>query len=83
MLLVGLLFAVCSPVLRLVVIRLFPRRLLGCPIVDPRRDAAGAIEAVRRGARGLPVTLALVRNSLERGETQRSFGLPAKPLTIE
>ncbi len=25
-------------------------RLLGCPIVDPKRDAAGAIEAVRRGA---------------------------------
>jgi len=29
-------------------------RLLGCPIVDPKRDAAGAIEAVRRGARELP-----------------------------
>ena len=29
-------------------------RLLGCPIVDPERDAAGAIEAVRRGARELP-----------------------------
>jgi 1-acyl-sn-glycerol-3-phosphate acyltransferase len=29
-------------------------RLLGCPIVDPRRDPAGAIEAVRRGARELP-----------------------------
>jgi 1-acyl-sn-glycerol-3-phosphate acyltransferase len=29
-------------------------RLLGCPIVDPRRDAAGALEAVRRGARELP-----------------------------
>jgi 1-acyl-sn-glycerol-3-phosphate acyltransferase len=29
-------------------------RLLGCPIVDPTRDAQGAIEAVRRGARGLP-----------------------------
>jgi 1-acyl-sn-glycerol-3-phosphate acyltransferase len=29
-------------------------RLLGCPIVDPRRDAAGAVGAVRRGARELP-----------------------------
>lgn len=29
-------------------------RLLGCPIVDPKRDARGAIEAVRRGARELP-----------------------------
>jgi 1-acyl-sn-glycerol-3-phosphate acyltransferase len=29
-------------------------RLLGCPIVDPRRDPAGAIDAVRRGARELP-----------------------------
>jgi 1-acyl-sn-glycerol-3-phosphate acyltransferase len=29
-------------------------RLLGCPIIDPRRDPAGAIEAVRRGARELP-----------------------------
>jgi 1-acyl-sn-glycerol-3-phosphate acyltransferase len=29
-------------------------RLLGCPIVDPKRDAMGAIEAVRRGARELP-----------------------------
>ncbi len=29
-------------------------RLLGCPIVDPRRDPAGAIAAVRRGARELP-----------------------------
>jgi 1-acyl-sn-glycerol-3-phosphate acyltransferase len=29
-------------------------RLLGCPIVDPKRDPAGAIEAVRRGARELP-----------------------------
>lgn len=29
-------------------------RLLGCPIVDPKRDPAGALEAVRRGARELP-----------------------------
>jgi len=29
-------------------------RLLGCPLVDPRRDPAGAVEAVRRGARKLP-----------------------------
>jgi 1-acyl-sn-glycerol-3-phosphate acyltransferase len=29
-------------------------RLLGCPIVDPRRDPRGAVEAVRRGARELP-----------------------------
>jgi 1-acyl-sn-glycerol-3-phosphate acyltransferase len=29
-------------------------RLLGCPIVDPKRDPAGAVEAVRRGARELP-----------------------------
>jgi 1-acyl-sn-glycerol-3-phosphate acyltransferase len=29
-------------------------RLLGCPIVDPRRDPRGAVEAVRQGARELP-----------------------------
>jgi len=29
-------------------------RLLGSPIVDPKRDPAGAVEAVRRGARDLP-----------------------------
>jgi 1-acyl-sn-glycerol-3-phosphate acyltransferase len=29
-------------------------RLLGCPIVDPRGNPTGAIEAVRRGARELP-----------------------------
>ena len=29
-------------------------RVLGCPIVDPKRDPAGAVEAVRRGARDLP-----------------------------
>lgn len=29
-------------------------RLLGCPIVDPKRNPAGAIEAVRRGACELP-----------------------------
>ena len=29
-------------------------RLLGCPIVDPERDSAEAIEAIRRGARELP-----------------------------
>ncbi len=28
-------------------------RLLGCPIVDPRHDPRGAVEAVRRGAREL------------------------------
>ncbi len=28
-------------------------RLLGCPIVDPRRDPRGAVEAIRRGAREL------------------------------
>lgn len=29
-------------------------RMLGCPIVDPRSDPRGAIEAVRAGARELP-----------------------------
>ncbi len=29
-------------------------RLLGSPVVDPRRDPAGAVEAVRRGVRELP-----------------------------
>lgn len=29
-------------------------RMLGCPIVDPRKDPAGAVEAIRRGARELP-----------------------------
>jgi 1-acyl-sn-glycerol-3-phosphate acyltransferase len=29
-------------------------RLLGCPVVDPKRDALGAVAAVRRGARELP-----------------------------
>jgi 1-acyl-sn-glycerol-3-phosphate acyltransferase len=29
-------------------------RLLGCPIVDPKRDPTGAIEAIRRGANELP-----------------------------
>jgi 1-acyl-sn-glycerol-3-phosphate acyltransferase len=29
-------------------------RLLGCPIVDPKRDPEGALEAIRRGARELP-----------------------------
>ena len=29
-------------------------RLLGSPIVDPKRDPVGAVEAVRRGARELP-----------------------------
>jgi 1-acyl-sn-glycerol-3-phosphate acyltransferase len=28
-------------------------RLLGCPMVDPRKDAEGAVEAIRRGARDL------------------------------
>lgn len=27
--------------------------LLGCPMVDPRKDPQGAVEAIRRGARGL------------------------------
>jgi 1-acyl-sn-glycerol-3-phosphate acyltransferase len=29
-------------------------RLLGCPMVDPKRDPAGALAAVKRGARALP-----------------------------
>ena len=29
-------------------------RMLGCPIVDPKRDPAGSVEAIRRGARELP-----------------------------
>jgi 1-acyl-sn-glycerol-3-phosphate acyltransferase len=29
-------------------------RLLGSPIVDPKRDPVGAVEAIRRGARELP-----------------------------
>jgi 1-acyl-sn-glycerol-3-phosphate acyltransferase len=29
-------------------------RLLGCPMVDPRRDPEGSLAAVRRGARELP-----------------------------
>src|SRR6185436_14225145 len=29
-------------------------RLLGCPIVDPRRDPHGSVAAIRRGARELP-----------------------------
>lgn len=29
-------------------------RLLGCPMVDPKRDPGGAVAAVRRGARELP-----------------------------
>ena len=29
-------------------------RVLGCPIVDPKRDPEGAVEAIRRGARELP-----------------------------
>ena len=29
-------------------------RMLGCPIVDPRRDPQGALATVRRGARELP-----------------------------
>jgi 1-acyl-sn-glycerol-3-phosphate acyltransferase len=28
-------------------------RLLGCPMVDPRKDPQGAVEAIRRGARDL------------------------------
>jgi len=29
-------------------------RLLGCPVVEPKRDPEGAVEAIRRGARELP-----------------------------
>jgi 1-acyl-sn-glycerol-3-phosphate acyltransferase len=29
-------------------------RMLGCPIVDPKRDPEGSVEAIRRGARDLP-----------------------------
>ena len=29
-------------------------RMLGCPIVDPKRDAEGSVQAMRRGARELP-----------------------------
>ncbi len=29
-------------------------RLLGCPVIDPKRDPAAALEAIRRGARELP-----------------------------
>lgn len=29
-------------------------RMLGCPIVDPRRDPKGSLAAIRRGARELP-----------------------------
>ncbi len=29
-------------------------RMLGCPMVDPKRDPAGSVEAIRRGARELP-----------------------------
>lgn len=32
-------------------------RLLGCPIVDPRKDPAGSLKAIRRGARELPYGL--------------------------
>jgi 1-acyl-sn-glycerol-3-phosphate acyltransferase len=38
-------------------------RLLGCPIVDPRRNPAGAIEAIRRGARELPHGLVIFPES--------------------
>jgi 1-acyl-sn-glycerol-3-phosphate acyltransferase len=34
-------------------------RMLGCPIVDPRRDPQGAVEAIRRGARELPHGIAI------------------------
>jgi 1-acyl-sn-glycerol-3-phosphate acyltransferase len=34
-------------------------RLLGCPIVDPKRDPAGALEAIRKGARELPHGIAI------------------------
>lgn len=29
-------------------------RMLGCPIVDPKRDPEGSLEAIKRGARELP-----------------------------
>ncbi len=29
-------------------------RLLGCPIVDPKRDPAGSVQAIQRGSRDLP-----------------------------
>jgi len=29
-------------------------RMVGCPIVDPKRDPEGSVEAIRRGARELP-----------------------------
>jgi 1-acyl-sn-glycerol-3-phosphate acyltransferase len=29
-------------------------RMLGCPLVDPKRDPRGAVEAVRQGVRALP-----------------------------
>src|SRR5262249_36188869 len=34
-------------------------RLLGCPIVDPKRDPAAAVEAIRKGARELPHGIAI------------------------
>jgi len=34
-------------------------RLLGCPIVEPRRDPHGSVEAIRRGARELPHGIAI------------------------
>jgi 1-acyl-sn-glycerol-3-phosphate acyltransferase len=34
-------------------------RLLGCPMVDPRRDPAGSLAEIRRGARELPHGLLL------------------------
>jgi 1-acyl-sn-glycerol-3-phosphate acyltransferase len=34
-------------------------RLLGSPIVDPKRDPKGAVEAIRRGARELPHGVAI------------------------
>jgi 1-acyl-sn-glycerol-3-phosphate acyltransferase len=34
-------------------------RLLGSPIVDPKRDPSGALEAVRKGARELPHGMAI------------------------
>jgi 1-acyl-sn-glycerol-3-phosphate acyltransferase len=38
-------------------------RLLGCPIVEPKRDPAGAVEAMRRGARELPHGLVIFPES--------------------
>jgi 1-acyl-sn-glycerol-3-phosphate acyltransferase len=43
-------------------------RLLGCPIVDPKRNPAGALDAVRRGARELPHGLLIFPESHRSGD---------------